>query len=72
MRTLDRAKLSEKERRAIEEAGLLLKSDLPVERVILFGSKARGTGAEDSDIDLLVLTSRPVTPSASARPPSAH
>ena len=62
MRTLDRAKLSEKERRAIEEAGLLLKSDLPVERVILFGSKARGTGAKDSDIDLLVLTSRPVTP----------
>jgi predicted nucleotidyltransferase len=62
MRTLDRAGLSKEERSAVEEAAMLLKSDLPVERVILFGSKARGTGTEDSDIDLLVLTSRPVTP----------
>jgi len=61
MRTLDRAKLSEKERRAVEEAASLLKSELPVERVILFGSRARGTGSEESDIDLLVLTSCPVT-----------
>ncbi len=33
----------------------MLKRDLPVTRVILFGSKARGV-----DIDLLLLTSRPI------------
>jgi predicted nucleotidyltransferase len=32
-----------------------------VARVILFGSKARGMGEPDSDIDLLVLTSCPVS-----------
>ena len=33
----------------------------PVERVILFGSKARGDDEADSDIDLLVITSEPVS-----------
>lgn len=42
------------------EAAEALKSDLPVTRVILFGSKARGEGEPDSDIDLLVLTHSPV------------
>jgi predicted nucleotidyltransferase len=32
----------------------------PVERVILFGSKARGDDDAESDIDLLVITSSPV------------
>ncbi len=58
---LESAKLVERERNSILEASRTLKSDLPVTRVILFGSKARGTGEPDSDIDLLVLTSCPVT-----------
>jgi predicted nucleotidyltransferase len=34
-----------------------LRSRWPVERVILFGSKARGDDEPDSDVDLLVITS---------------
>ncbi len=60
MRNLEDIKLSQKEQDSIREASQLLKSDLPVTRLILFGSKARGTDEPDSDIDLLVLTSCPV------------
>ncbi|HUS91791.1 MAG TPA: nucleotidyltransferase domain-containing protein [Phycisphaerae bacterium] len=62
MKTLDSANLRANERRAIEEAASVLKSDMPVTRVLLFGSRARGRGAAGSDVDLLVLTSGPVTP----------
>jgi len=61
MRAIETAKLVQKEYDAILEAARVLKSDLPVSRVILFGSKARGTGDKYSDIDLLILTSCPVT-----------
>ena len=60
MRTVDSVKLPQKERSSILEAAQVLKSDLPVTRVILFGSKARGAGQPDSDIDLLILTQSPV------------
>ena len=62
MKTLERAELTVNEIRSIREAVRLMKSELPVTRVMLFGSKARGTARPDSDIDLLVLTSDPVTP----------
>jgi predicted nucleotidyltransferase len=58
MKTLADISLSENERRAIEEAGRLLRGAFHVEQVVLFGSKARGGDDEESDIDLLVLTSR--------------
>ena len=61
MKTLESAKLGQKEQCSILKASQALKSDLPVTRVILFGSRARGTGGPDSDIDLLVLTSCPVS-----------
>ena len=61
MKTLESVKLTDKEQDSILEASEALKTDLPVTRVILFGSKARGTGEADSDIDLLVLTSCPVS-----------
>ncbi len=61
MKTLENAKLTEIEHDSLLEATRILRSKLPVSRVIVFGSKARGTGADDSDIDLLVLTSTPVT-----------
>ena len=61
MRVLDDAGLTDVERRAIEEVARRLKAELPVTRVILFGSKARGDARPDSDVDLLVLTSDPVT-----------
>jgi len=60
MKTLETVKLTDKEQVSILEASEALKTDLPVTRVILFGSKARGTDTSDSDTDLLVLTSCPV------------
>lgn len=61
MKTIEHTNLLEKERNALLEAARTLKASLPVRQVILFGSKARGTGDEHSDIDLLILTSTPVT-----------
>jgi predicted nucleotidyltransferase len=61
MKTLNSVKLAEKERVSVVLAARTLKSDLPISRVILFGSKARGTGDVYSDIDLLIITSCPVT-----------
>ena len=58
MKTLAQLSLDERDRAAIAEAVGLLRSRFPVERVMLYGSKARGTDDEESDIDLLVLTSR--------------
>ena len=61
MRKVENLKLAQSERCSILEAAQALKSDLPVARVILFGSKARGAGEPDSDTDLLVLTYCPVS-----------
>lgn len=58
MKKLAQISLDERDRVAIAEAVGLLRSRFPVERVMLYGSKARGTDDEESDIDLLVLTSR--------------
>jgi predicted nucleotidyltransferase len=50
--------LKEQDRRAIAAAVEVLRERFPVARVTLFGSKARGTDDTESDIDLLVLTTR--------------
>jgi predicted nucleotidyltransferase len=60
MKTLDSLTISENERAAAVQAREVLTADLPVSRVVLFGSRARGQGDRYSDIDLLVLTSCPV------------
>ena len=62
MRTLNTINLAVKERSSILQAVDSFRSRLPVSKVILFGSKARGSSDAASDIDLLVLTSCPVTP----------
>jgi uncharacterized protein len=41
-------------------ARIMLKEKFPVKEVILFGSKARGDSDEESDIDLLLLTTKPL------------
>jgi predicted nucleotidyltransferase len=61
MKRLDLIPLKDNELRAIEAAAKVLRERLPVEQVILFGSKARGEDDPESDIDLLVLTKRPLT-----------
>lgn len=61
MRRVEDLELVSNERDSVLEASQALKSELPVTRVILFGSKARGEGQPDSDIDLLILTRGPVS-----------
>jgi len=61
MRTLKDISLEEKDRQAVERAAAILRERFPVEQVVLFGSKARGDADSESDIDLLVLTSRPMS-----------
>lgn len=46
---------------AIQEASRALHARFPVQEVRLFGSFARGQGSADSDLDLFVLTSRPMS-----------
>ena len=52
--------LAAEDRAAVLEAAQVLSDHLPVERVVLYGSKARGDDHPDSDIDLLILTARPL------------
>ncbi len=58
MKSIDQIQLAVNDRQAIGEATNLLLAQFPVEKIILYGSKATGTDDEESDIDLLVLTSR--------------
>ncbi len=58
MRTLADVDLKANDRDAIVASARLLRERFPVTDVLLFGSKARGTDGPESDIDLLVLTSR--------------
>ena len=60
MRTLDEVRLAPAERTAIEAAAAALRARFPVTDIVLYGSKARGDSDPESDIDLLVLTSRPL------------
>jgi predicted nucleotidyltransferase len=52
--------LRDNEKKAIMEATRILKQKFPVSEVILFGSKVRGHSSEESDIDLLLLTTEPL------------
>ena len=60
MRDLSDAPLAEHDLRAVNAAVQMLRERFPVEKVIVYGSKARGDSDEDSDIDLLLVTSRPI------------
>lgn len=65
MRSL--ALLTDVDRRTIEEVAAALTDAWPVDSVVLYGSKARGDDTPESDIDLLVLTSRPLTADETGR-----
>ena len=58
MKRLEKTALMKNELNAIETAVERLKKDYPMDRVVLFGSKARGDSDEYSDIDLLIITTR--------------
>ena len=53
--------LTEQQRLALRETKAELCALFPVEDVLLFGSYARGEAEEESDLDLFVLTSRPMS-----------
>ena len=55
MKRIDQVHLQPHDLLAATEVSHLLKTRLPVEEVVLFGSKARGDDNRDSDMDLLVL-----------------
>jgi len=61
MKTINDLKLEYREKCAILEVSKILKENFLVEEVVLFGSKVRGDDDKESDIDLLVLTSQPVS-----------
>ena len=45
---------------ALSQLKTRLTADYPVVRLVLFGSAVRGAMDEESDVDVLVLTSRPL------------
>ncbi len=54
-------KITDTEKEAIRNLYTKIKDELYVDRIILFGSKARGDAEEYSDVDLLVLTNKTKT-----------
>ena len=60
MRALCDVELHPNDQAAIVAAAAVLRKRFPVEAVHLFGSTATGRDDPESDIDLLVLTSRPL------------
>lgn len=48
----------------IEECGRRIGREFGAERIILFGSYAKGTAKEDSDVDLLVVVETDLPPRA--------
>jgi len=60
MKTIENISLPQRDREAIEVAVKMLKSKYLIDRIVLFGSKARGDSDEHSDIDILVISSRPL------------
>jgi len=55
MKNWQEIKLGPKEQQAVEKAVEMVKKQFAIDQVILFGSKARGTSDQYSDIDLLLI-----------------
>lgn len=60
MKTVNDIQLKGRDRDAIHAAVRILREHFPVAQIILYGSKAKGADDPESDIDLLVLTSKAV------------
>jgi predicted nucleotidyltransferase len=54
-------KITETEREAIRNLYTRIKDEFLIDKIILFGSKARGDAEKYSDVDLLVLTNKTKT-----------
>ena len=58
-RTIADLKLDDRVRAALEAARAELTARFDVDRIVLFGSVARGEADEESDVDLLVVLKHP-------------
>ena len=67
MKRLDDIPLSPNQLQALDEVRRRLFRDFDVEAILLYGSVARGEADEESDLDLLVLTTKPLTRTARHR-----
>ena len=67
MKRLDDISLSSNQLQALAEVRRRLFHNFDVEAILLYGSVARGEADEESDLDLLVLTTRPLTRTARHR-----
>lgn len=61
MRHLDDVTLAPYQRDALVELRQRLSVEFEIEGVVLFGSAVRGEADEESDLDLLILTKKPMT-----------
>jgi uncharacterized protein len=60
MKTLDQVPLSQSQEEALRDLRLGLSGKFDIVSIILFGSAARGEAEEGSDMDLLIITARPL------------
>jgi uncharacterized protein len=60
MKILTEAPLTVRDFETVKAAVEMLMERFAVEKVILYGSKARGDADEDSDIEFLLVTSQPI------------
>jgi predicted nucleotidyltransferase len=67
MKRLDDISLSPNRLQALDEVRRRLFHEFDVEAILLYGSVARGEADEESDLDLLVLTTKPLTRTARHR-----
>ena len=61
MNTLESTTLTLNQRQALNVLRARLYNEFDVEKIILYGSAARGQANADSDIDLLIVTTHPRT-----------
>ena len=67
MKRLDDISLSPSQLQALNDVSRRLFHDFDVEAILLYGSVVRGEADEESDLDLLVLTTKPLTRTARHR-----
>lgn len=61
MKRIEDVALTTEQEQALAELRRALPAAFPVERLVLFGSVARGEADEESDTDVLVVLSQPFT-----------
>lgn len=61
MKTLDQIALTQSQQDGLAELRRRLSGTLGIESIVLFGSVARGDADQESDLDLLIITARPLS-----------